>query len=193
MNDYRVNIKVRNNRILKAIEESGGVAGQKWCVANGLSYTSVNDLIGMTISPIRKSGELIPSAARLCEVLGKLPDELWSTEQIRPLEKNFTTLEMSREEIAALMPPNEIGLHLTDFDEYMHLRELPERIEEAIDTLGEREQHIIRSHFFEGKTLKDLGDELGIGVERVRQIEARALRNLRHPNRTKALKDYVND
>ena len=193
MNDYRVNIKVRNNRILKAIEESGGTVGQKWCDANGLGYSSVNSLINMAISPVTKMGELIPTAAKLCEVLGKLPDELWSDEQIRPLEKNFTSLEMSREQIVALMPPDAMGLELTDFDQYMHMRELPERIEEAIDTLDERKQYILRSRFFEDKTLDELGKELGVSKDRVRQIEAQALRQLRSPHRTKALLDYVND
>ena len=191
MNDYRVNIKVRNNRILKAIEESGGTVGQKWCDANGLGYTSVNSLINMAVSPVTKMGELIPTAARLCEVLGKLPDELWSDEQIRPLEKNFTSLEMSREQIVALMPPDEIGLQLTDFDQYMHMRELPEKLEEALANLDERKQYIIRSRFFDDKTLDELGKELGVSKDRVRQIEARALRQLRHPSNTKALIDYA--
>ena len=191
MNDYRVNIKVRNNRILKAIEESGGTVGQKWCEANGLGYSSVNSLINMVVSPVTKMGELIPTAARLCEVLGKLPDELWSDEQIRPLEKNFTSLEMSREEIVALMPPDAMGLELTDFDQFMHMRELPERIEQAIDTLDERKQYIIRSRFYEDKTLDELGKELGVSKDRVRQIEARALRELRHPSKSKVLLDYA--
>ena len=90
MSDYRVTVKVRNNRILKAMKEIGAEPGQKWCEANGLVYTQINNLINMTESPLLKTGALSTSAERLCDVLGKLAEELWTNDQIRPLEKNFT-------------------------------------------------------------------------------------------------------
>ena len=104
MNDYRVTVKVRNNRLLKAIEDAGGKTGQKWCETQRLSYASVNDLVNMVISPLTKEGKLTATAARLCEVLDKLPEELWSNEQIYPLERNFSELEMNHAQVMALIP-----------------------------------------------------------------------------------------
>ncbi len=94
MKDYRITVKVRNNRILKAIEECGGTPGQKWCEANGLSYSSLNYFINMAKSPLRDDGTIRSSASQLCDVVGKLPEELWSNEQLYPLEKNFSEMEM---------------------------------------------------------------------------------------------------
>ena len=89
--DYRLTVKVRNNRILKAIEAVGGTPGGKWCAANGLNYVSVNELINLTSSPLNKvDGTLTLNASLLCDVLGKLPEDLWSNEQLYPLVKNFS-------------------------------------------------------------------------------------------------------
>ena len=51
MKDYRITVKVRNNRMLNAIADAGGTPGQKWCAGKGLSYARWNSLINMTSSP----------------------------------------------------------------------------------------------------------------------------------------------
>ncbi len=66
MKDYRVTVKVRNNRILRAIEEAGGTPGQKWCEEQGIGYQSINNLVNMTASPLTADGNLSAPAAMLC-------------------------------------------------------------------------------------------------------------------------------
>ena len=190
MNDYRVAIKVRNNRILKAIEAVGGTPGQNWCEANGLSYTGVNNLINMTSSPATTTGALTPTARKLCDVLDKLPEDLWSDDQIRPLEKNFTSLEMSREQVMSLMAPDDTG-YLTDFEGLIDRKRLGVVMERAISTLDERKQRILRARFFENKTLEKIGEEFGITKEYARAIEARALRELRHPTKSGVMRQFL--
>ena len=186
MSDYRVTIKVRNNRILKAIKDSGAEPGQKWCEANGLSYTQVNNLINMTDSPLLLSGSLSTLAEKLCDVLGKLPEELWTNDQIRPLEKNFTELDMTQNQVMALLPLSETT-YIQDFDK----KDLEKVMEAAVSTLDRREQKILNLRFKEGLLLEEIADMYDITVERVRQIETKALRHLRHPRTSTLLRPFL--
>ena len=72
---------------------------------------------------------------------------------------------------------------------------LHEQLMEALDTLTEREQQVLRLRFGldDGKprTLEEVGKQCHVTRERIRQIEAKALRKLRHPSRSKKLKDYL--
>ena len=72
---------------------------------------------------------------------------------------------------------------------------LHEQLMEVLDTLTEREQKVLRLRFGlddgRPRTLEEVGKEFNVTRERIRQIEAKALRKLRHPSRSKKLKDYL--
>ena len=72
---------------------------------------------------------------------------------------------------------------------------LREQLEEVMETLTEREQKVIRLRYGLGdgrpRTLEEVGKEFHVTRERIRQIEAKALRKLRHPSRSRVLKDYL--
>lgn len=175
MGEYRVTIKVRNDLILRAIANAGGEPGWKWCNANGLSYVGVNDLINLTASPLDKKLNLRPVAANLCEVLGVMPEDLWTEEQLRPLEKNMTDLEMGFEQVAALVNSGKAGFLDDGF-------ETPGLVQEALAALPTRLREVIEMRFGFGSdvmTLKKVAAKFGVGAERVRQMEARAIRDLR--------------
>lgn len=74
-------------------------------------------------------------------------------------------------------------------------RMLKEHLLEVLSTLTPRENEVIRKRYglddARPKTLEEVGREFNVTRERIRQIEAKALRKLRHPNRTKKLKDYI--
>jgi len=189
MKDYRVTVKVRNNRMLKAIEATGTIVGRKWCKANGLSYAKINDLINMTTSPLMEDGTLHPVAARLCELLNVIPDDLWSSEQLHPLERNFSSMEMSHEQVVAMLPAEQqsVMLDTSSFEEGQ-TRAL---LQKTIATLNAQEQEVIHLRFDEDLTLKEAGTRLGLSVERIRQIEHRALRKLRNPMRIDMFADIL--
>lgn len=177
--DYRITVKVRNNRILKAIEDAGGTPGQKWCDANGLVYTSVNSLINMTVGPLSASGSISTPAMNLCEVLNKLPEDLWSNEQLYPLEKNFSEIEMDYEQVVALLPSDE-QYYLPDFSDFEN-RQAKALIGKALAKLSGKGREVLRMRHEEDMTLDQCAERLGVSRERIRQIEAKALRQMRHP------------
>lgn len=191
MSDYRVSIKVRNNRILKAIEESGATIGQKWCEENGLSYSTINLFVNMTLSPLDSELNLRTQASKLCEVLGKIPDELWSKEQLIPLEKNFSELELNHKQVTALLE-NTDGSYTPCFIDYQQSK-AKLSIDKALSTITPREENLIRLRFLDEKTLDECAAIFGVSRERIRQIEAHALRKLRRPDRAAPLKNALED
>ena len=82
-------------------------------------------------------------------------------------------------------------------EEYAINSKLKDEISEVLLTLTEREEQVLKLRFGleDGtcRTLEEVGNMFGVTRERIRQIEAKALRKLRHPSRSKKLKDYLND
>ena len=189
MKDYRITVKVRNNRLLKAIEAIGGETGQKWCDENGLSYNRVNKLINMKCSPLTALGELYPDAERLCEILDKIPSDLWSNEQLYPLERNFSEMEMDYSQVLALLPNSEQS-YLPDFSE-IEEKQTKKLLSNALSTLTSREQEVIRLRFEDDLTLDEIGRRLGVTNTWIRQIEVKALRKLRHSDNSIKLVDCI--
>jgi RNA polymerase sigma factor (sigma-70 family) len=187
--DYRLTIKVRNNRILKAIEAVGGTPGNKWCEEHGLRYARVNDLINMTSSPLSADGKLYRDAERLCEVLGKLPEELWSNEQLYPLERNFSSMEMDHAQVVALLPHDQQS-YLPDFSN-IEQAQTKSLLLKAMSTLMPREQAILKMRFYDDLLLEECAKNLGVTIERARQIEAKALVKMRNPTRQGIFIDAV--
>lgn len=179
MKDYRLTIRVRNNRLLKAIEAGGWVLGKKWCDANGLSYGRVNGLVNMTTSPLMSDGRLYPDAARLCDVLGKLPEDLWSNEQLYPLEKNFSEMEMDHGQVVAMLP-SEQQSYPPDFSE-IEQKQARALLQKAMRSLSLNGQEVIRYRYEDDLTLEQCAKRMGLTKERIRQIEARAIRCLQKP------------
>ena len=189
MKDYRVTVKVRNNRILKAIEAVGGTPGQKWCEANGLTYATVNDYINMVRGPLLPSGTLKESAQKLCDVLNKLPEDLWSNDQLYPLERHMSDVELDRKAMTELLPMAEQS-YLPDFSDFEN-RQVRYLLDKAIDTLSERHAKILRMRFYDELTLSETAKVLNVSQTRAKQIEDKALHLLRQPSRLATIVDCV--
>ena len=191
MKDYRVTVKVRNNRILKAIERVGGVPGGKWATANGICYQTLNNFINMTDSPINSSGGLRTFAIKLCDILNATPDDLWSSEQLYPLEKNFSEMEMSYGEVVALLPSAE-QTYLLD-ESGVEQRQARAALDKVIGTLNQNQQDVLKYRFEDDMIYGEIANKMGLSSERVRQIEAKALRMLRQPIRAADIIDCAVD
>jgi len=124
-----------------------------------------------------------------------------------PVEKIREIYKISQDPVSLETPiGEEDDSHLGDFikdernvspEEYATNELLKDEISEVLQTLTEREEKVIRLRFGledgKSRTLEEVGQMFGVTRERIRQIEAKALRKLRHPSRSRKLKDYMGD
>jgi RNA polymerase primary sigma factor len=150
--------------------------------------------------------KLIRVSRQLLQELGRdpTPDEL-AKEMQMPVEKVREILKIGQEPVSLETPiGEEEDSHLGDFipdddipapAEAAAFTLLKEQLMGVLDTLTDREEKVLRLRFGlddgRARTLEEVGKEFNVTRERIRQIEAKALRNLRHPSRSKKLKDYL--
>lgn len=197
--EYRIKVSIRNNLILKAIEDFGYTSIAKFCEEHKLNTASVRLLVQFRRKPIDHTGEFCKVAKDLMEVLGAAPTDLWTAEQLElclpknTVEKNIgqraldKLLGMDNGELIAIETP----------EEKLSKRERKLILIGVLESLTDREQYVIANRFglgCEEKTVEEIGTELDVHKTRVRQIEAKALRKLRHPSRSQKLQtEYYND
>jgi len=146
----------------------------------------------------------LAKAAKVRVTLKKKPEEI-AIEMNIPVEKVREIMKISQEPVSLETPiGEEEDSHLGDFipdeeapapAEAAAFTLLKEQLMEVLDTLTPREEKVLRLRFGlddgRARTLEEVGKEFNVTRERIRQIEAKALRKLRHPSRSKKLKDYL--
>ena len=181
-NEYRIKVSVRNNLILKAIEDFGYTSVTKFCAENDLKVGNINALISFKVRPIGQDGNFSKHAQALMEVLGAAPTDLWTAEQLElRLPKNSAQKTIGQRALDKLLGMDNGELVAIETpDEKLSKREGKVLIVNALESLyNEREQYVIVNRFglgCETKTLEELGEELDVRKERIRQIEDKALR-----------------
>jgi RNA polymerase primary sigma factor len=201
---YRVKVTVKNNLLLTAIEQAGYKSAAEFARAIGLTEQRVSALVALRNAPINQDGEFSPNAKRIMEALGAAPSDLWTTEQLNmKLKRNTKEDFFSAPTIQAILGGNVAQLEGSVYEEsekpeeVLNKKELKAELEKVLGTLTPRETKVLQLRFgLDGcgeHTLEEIGDMLDIGKERVRQIEAKALRKMRDPSRSKAFKGHVED
>ena len=160
MSDYRVKVSVRNARILRAIKADGFRSVAAFCRFWGLNVHPVGAIIAMRTSPIGKEGRLSAEAQRLVDALCALPEDLWTDEQLWAKAKPVT-VDVSSEQAR-------------------HMLEDQNEAARLLGVLKPRERRVIESRFSAERTLEQVGKELGVTRERIREIEQGALRKMRN-------------
>jgi len=180
MSDYRVKVTVRNARLLRAIEAAGHKPGEIFARAAGVSYVTVLlPYLNLTRSPIDENGLVRECAWDLCDFLGASPSDLWADSQLEPLQKNYSSTDLDAYELEALI----LGRATDDPMEIASNSEMARILGDALNTLTPREAQALQEIHLKEKTLSEVGAVLDVSRERVRQIEAKAMRKLRHPCR----------
>ena len=192
MTDYRVQIKVRNARLLRAIEKAGHQPGQIFAREVGISYTGhLLPYLNLKRTPFDENGDLRPCAEMLCVFLNRLPDELWSEDQRYPLLTNAAEIELSAASVHELLAsPSDCADPLS----LLEKKQAAQAVDALLDTLTPREAEVLRlRHGIDGEpmNLEEMAKAKGCSRERIRQIEAKALRKLRAPARQTVLMDVV--
>jgi RNA polymerase primary sigma factor len=162
--------------------------------------------IRIPVHMVETIGRMIRSSRFLLQQLGREPtaEELAEEMQVVP-EKVRDIIKVSQEPVSLETPVGEeedsrLGDFIEDQGtpapaEAASYRLLKEHLEDVLDSLSERERTVLQSRFGlddgHDRTLDEVGRELGVTRERIRQIEAKALRKLRQPSRSKKLKEYM--
>lgn len=201
MKEYRVKVTVRNNLLLSAIEEAGYKTQAEFARSADIKESHVTALVGLRTCPITDDGSFTQLAKTIMEVLGACPTDLWTNEQLSMrLKHNTAQGEMSRTELLPALGMSPIDLLEFKFpDDVAEQQQNKQVIENVLDTLTLRESKIIKLRFGignvenEGETLETIGKMFDLTRTRIAQIEAKALRKLRHYSRSDELRRLTQD
>ena len=176
--EYAVKVTVRNGLILRRMKALGIKSQVELAKRAGISHQVLNSLITLRKAPRNTyTGEWIDAAFALSSALQVEPEELWSSaQQGMALKRNSYELNMGEEEVKQLASGE-------NADKLALGSERSRILKRALGTLTPREEQIVRRRFFEEETLGEIATDWNVTTGRALQVEAKALRKLKHPSR----------
>jgi RNA polymerase sigma factor (sigma-70 family) len=197
MNDLRLELRTKNNVLWHAIFDTHPSV-VAFCRAAGLSgvYQTVVRYLSLSKSPYLLDGAPSATAQRLAAFVGLHPAELFSEPLYRHAKDHPRVFaqEMSSDRLLSMREAPLLMAPGRDPEQAYADTERRAQIVAVLETLTPREERVLRLRYGldDGcpQTFREIGDGCGVGKERVRQIEAKALRKLRYPSRSRRLTPF---
>lgn len=191
MDEYRVKIKIRNNYLLTAMETAGYPSAASLARASGVSITAVCSYLNLTRTPVLRGGLFSNAIKKIAVTLNCLPEQLFPERHLRdPLKKNGTEICVSSRQIEQLIENNSYN-DITPQEQIVFNSELRDGLDKSLKLLTPREEKVLRMRFFGDCTYREVANDFKISWPRIRQIESRALQKLRHPSKSRELRQYI--
>ena len=185
MNDYRVKITIRNERLLAAMEGMGYKSVAEFSRNQGLNGVKVREIFNGKIPPLDREGNPKELTKEILEILNLTIEKAFTEKQLKGFKKHTFEVKIEEEKLLQIISPAK------NQEIKVIEQEVKSKLSEILSTLTPREEKILRMRFGIGMntdhTLEEVGRKFFVTRDRIRQIEARALRKLKHPSRSKQL------
>jgi len=180
-NDYRVKITIRNERILKLIEDKGFVSVRSFANTHKISYQQLTELIAGKIKPFTENGIMILVCKQMLEVLNVTLEDCFTSRQLEGFNKRSFEIKVKEQDLKKIINPTK------NQETKMMEQQAKNRIRYAIEMgLEPREAAMLKMKFGFDYGVEHSGEEIAkkfnVSRARVGQILAKAQRKMKHPN-----------